>query len=177
MKQISEQTREKMRNIHLGKHLSKETKIKISEKHKGNHHSPNTEFKKGSKPPQTGIGLPQIREENHYKWIGGTHMTARRMAFRYGFNMTKCQGCNKENTKTHVHHIDENEHNNKLENLRILCPKCHNNLHGIGIGTRFEKGHKCSNTIRNKISIANKGHTAWNKGLTKEDYIKRKEVK
>lgn len=29
----------------------------------------------------------------------------------------------------HIHHKDENRHNNKLENLVVLCAKCHRRLH------------------------------------------------
>jgi hypothetical protein len=28
-----------------------------------------------------------------------------------------------------VHHLDENRHNNSLENLRIVCPTCHSEVH------------------------------------------------
>jgi len=117
----------------------------------------------GRKSERKGKAFPQIREENHYKWVGGTRATARRIAERYGFNLSKCSICGKED-KTIVHHVDENPNNNKLENLRILCYKCHNQLHGIGINTQFKKGHKVSDEVRKKISMANKGKTAWNKG-------------
>lgn len=108
---------------------------------KGKHTSPKTEFKKGMATWCKGKSCPQLQGENHYKWKGGTHATARRIAYRYGFDMTKCQICKKKG-KVFVHHIDENPYNNNLNNLRILCPKCHNELHGIGLLNRFQKGHK-----------------------------------
>lgn len=122
------------------------------------------QFVVGTVPRQTGVGLPQIREENHYKWTGGTRATARRMAIRYGFNMNKCMSCKKNGIMV-VHHIDENYRNNKIDNLRILCNSCHYAVHGFGAETQFKKGHKVSRNIRMKISKANKGKVAWNKGL------------
>lgn len=124
-------------------------------------------FEKGMIPHNKDKAMPKIREENHYKWKGGTHATARTMAYRYGFNLNKCVGCNKNTKKTVVHHIDENPYNNKLSNLRILCYKCHAELHGLGLKTRFKKGHKVSKEVRDKISKANKGQKPWNKGLKK----------
>lgn len=39
-----------------------------------------------------------------------------------------CLHCgSKENL--HVHHKDKNHENNRLENLLVLCAKCHNHLH------------------------------------------------
>jgi 5-methylcytosine-specific restriction endonuclease McrA len=111
-------------------------------------------FVKGTIPRHKGIGLPQIREKNHYKWVGGSRATARTMAKRYGFNLNKCISCGTTGNMV-VHHVDENFHNNKLDNLRILCYKCHNQLHGTGEETRYKKGHKVSQEIRNKIGRAN----------------------
>ena len=108
---------------------------------KGKHCSPKTEFKKGRISERKGQPFPQIREENHYRWIGGCRSDARVLALRYGFNLSKCSICKKKD-RTVVHHVDENTNNNKLENLRILCFKCHNQLHGCGVETRFKKGHK-----------------------------------
>lgn len=44
-----------------------------------------------------------------------------------------CEKCGKESNwednKMHVHHIDKNNKNNQVNNLQILCAKCHENLH------------------------------------------------
>jgi len=42
-----------------------------------------------------------------------------------------CMTCGKNNTKFDlvVHHIDNNNKNNKVENLKILCQSCHAKLH------------------------------------------------
>lgn len=48
----------------------------------------------------------------------------------------KCQKCGTSNKKLHLHHIDGNgSHktkfpNNSPENLRVLCPSCHSEIHG-----------------------------------------------
>lgn len=104
---------------------------------KGRHVSPKTEFKKGRISERKGKSFSQIREKNHYRWNGGCHSTARRIALRYGFNLSKCSICEKKGRMV-VHHVDENPKNNNLNNLRILCFKCHNQLHGMGIETQSE---------------------------------------
>ena len=40
----------------------------------------------------------------------------------------KCQDCNFRKV-IHVHHIDQDHNNNKLENLKLLCKPCHMNMH------------------------------------------------
>jgi len=127
----------------------------------------NGRFIAGRVSERKGKPYLQIREEKHPNWIGGTRATARRIAERYGFNLLKCSICGKKE-KCVVHHVDENEHNNNLNNLRILCYGCHNQLHGAGMGTRFQKGHNVPLQVREKISMANKGKTAWNKGRKKQ---------
>ena len=139
--------------------LTKKQKTEIGRNVKGR-------FIKGRRSERKGKPYNQIRGENHFKWTGGCRTTARTMAIRYGFNMEKCSIC-KSLGLTVVHHVDENFRNNSLENLRILCHKCHNQLHGHGIKTRFKKGHKVSKETRMKISKANKGKRAWNKGRNK----------
>ena len=42
----------------------------------------------------------------------------------------KCDICgwNEDERISEVHHLDEDRNNNKIENLRILCPICHKKL-------------------------------------------------
>jgi len=38
----------------------------------------------------------------------------------------KCQSCHKQlRAVWHIHHRDGNPNNNRLSNLRVLCPTCH----------------------------------------------------
>jgi 5-methylcytosine-specific restriction endonuclease McrA len=32
--------------------------------------------------------------------------------------------------RLHVHHLDRDHENNNLSNLQVLCPDCHNSVHG-----------------------------------------------
>lgn len=74
--------------------------------------------------PGVGSGGNQLLEKNHqYKDGIGCF---RKIAFEYYDN--KCNRCGKLNDLL-VHHIDENRHNNKVENLEILCKKCHQDHH------------------------------------------------
>ena len=114
-------------------------------------------FVKGRASERKGKPFYQIREENHPKWTGGCRSTARTIAIRYGFNLSKCSICGSKD-RTVVHHVDENYRNNELKNLRILCFRCHNQLHGHGLETRFKKGHEVSKETRMKIAKANTKH-------------------
>lgn len=47
-----------------------------------------------------------------------------------GYMINKCFECNIENWNNkplnmELHHIDGNKYNNKLDNLKLLCPNCH----------------------------------------------------
>jgi len=39
-----------------------------------------------------------------------------------------CQNCGIENTKLQVHHINRCPLDNRIENLALLCPQCHQGL-------------------------------------------------
>ena len=43
----------------------------------------------------------------------------------------KCEKCNHslEGVKPHIHHKDGNPKNNKMSNLKVLCPNCHSSVH------------------------------------------------
>jgi 5-methylcytosine-specific restriction endonuclease McrA len=43
----------------------------------------------------------------------------------------KCEKCRNslEGLKPNIHHIDGNPKNNKLSNLKVLCPNCHSKAH------------------------------------------------
>jgi DNA-directed RNA polymerase subunit RPC12/RpoP len=47
----------------------------------------------------------------------------------------QCQACGLDSKETsilfHVHHIDENKHNNHSKNLILLCHNCHSEIHGL----------------------------------------------
>ena len=46
-----------------------------------------------------------------------------------------CQACGLDSNESdilfHVHHIDENKHNNHPKNLILLCHNCHSEIHGL----------------------------------------------
>ena len=43
----------------------------------------------------------------------------------------RCEKCGHylDDVKPHIHHKDGNPKNNKLSNLKVLCPNCHSNVH------------------------------------------------
>lgn len=82
-------------------------------------------IKKGLiKAPFTGSGGNQWGENNHQYTTGKT--SYKRNTFNY--KDKKCERCG-SNTHILVHHKDENRENNSLENLEVLCKKCHQHHH------------------------------------------------
>jgi 5-methylcytosine-specific restriction endonuclease McrA len=87
--------------------------------------------------PGVGSGGNQLGENNHqYKTGIGSYSTK---AFkRYGRQCNRC----KSTTNLLVHHINHDRSNNNIENLEVLCKKCHQNHHCI----RDEKGRFIQHT-------------------------------
>lgn len=95
---------------------------------KGKHISKETEFKKNATPWNKGKDCPQLQEEKHGAWKGGSHSTAKRIALRNKKDLTNCQICNSKKN-INIHHIDGNPKNNNPKNLGIICCFCHNAMH------------------------------------------------
>ena len=119
------------------KKIGKANKIALKKFHKNNpNYKNNGMFKKGEGWPK---GKPRlsVREEKHPNWNGGIQ-SYRKILKRRGIEIKECSKCG-INRKLVVHHIDKNRKNNDINNLQILCFKCHNDLHEIGVKTRFKK--------------------------------------
>lgn len=61
-------------------------------------------------------------------WKGGINRItqAKKAKEYYG---EKCQSCGRDDLRLHVHHKDENWKNNQIDNLMVLCYKCHSKIH------------------------------------------------
>ena len=117
--------------------MNQETKEKISKTLKGNSNcGKKTQFKKGQIPWNKNKPHLKIRQENHYKWKGGSRSTAKRILERKKIDLTKCRICKDAKKRKIIHHHDGDIHNNILGNLAVLCDFCHNSIHGSGIKTR-----------------------------------------
>jgi len=146
---------EKMRLAKKGKHMSPITEFKKGHPHgkrfekgqepwnkglEGLRLSPETEFKKGQTPWNKNIEYTQIQWDKHPNFKGGKKSYVK-MVKRLKLKPV-CEACGKSEEdfgrRMHVHHIDTNRENNKLNNISILCVKCHNNLHK---NWRFRKCH------------------------------------
>jgi 5-methylcytosine-specific restriction endonuclease McrA len=62
-------------------------------------------------------------KEKNSRWNGGIG------SYRKYIKIEKCEGCGSKQKLLYVHHKDKNRHNNLLENLKVLCPKCHYKEH------------------------------------------------
>jgi len=67
-------------------------------------------------------------------WIDGRNSYSgdlwRRIAFA-NMKHRECEICGvalSESRELHIHHIDKNRSNNNIDNLMIVCVKCHNNI-------------------------------------------------
>lgn len=142
-----------------GKHHSEDTKNKIKLKHKGKHFSPETEFKKGNHPktefkkgihPKTQFKKGVVPKTAFKKGMKPWNYIDGRSKFlgpdRYGDDWNKirltvykrdnysCQECGITMSETkkahHVHHkkpFIESE-DNSIKNLITLCPPCHRKI-------------------------------------------------
>ena len=83
----------------------------------------NTKYKTGELHPNytSGYGSYRSRAIKHY----GEH----------------CSKCNYDKIIhiLQVHHIDNDRQNNKIENLQVLCPNCHAEIHWGPKGTQRKK--------------------------------------
>ena len=66
--------------------------------------------------------------KNHFNWKGGVSRTYSLRLKKEHFRDCPCFYCSKSK-KLDIHHLDKNFHNNKLNNLMIVCRGCHNKLH------------------------------------------------
>lgn len=109
---------------------SVEFREKQSRDKKGKHYSARTEFRKGHKTWNKGISHTAIHQERHPFFTTGIRSYVKH-AKRNG-KLPICEDCGKSGTfgtKIHVHHIDGNRNNNDITNLKVLCSKCHVNIH------------------------------------------------
>ena len=97
---------------HKGKIISKEMREVLSKKLKGRIFTPEHRKK---------ISLSLMGEKS-YNYKTGKY------CYRKLIVIDKCYYCD-ETDNLHVHHIDKNRDNNKLENLMVVCFKCHCKIH------------------------------------------------
>ena len=70
------------------------------------------------------------RERGFFKKLEGAHADPRAIARRVK-ELTICEAIGCEAVADHVHHVDENPHNNDVQNLMGLCAKHHKHAHHL----------------------------------------------
>lgn len=116
------------------------------------------------------------------KYISGTNL--KKLLFKFSLKENECEKCGLKNEwmnekiSLHLDHINGNHYDNRLENLRILCPNCHSQTSTFGT-KRFKKEREirlceCGKKISNKTSI--KCYYCSNTGKTKKFEVSKEEL-
>lgn len=97
------------------------------------------------------------------RWKGGKAIYNKLALEHYGKNCQECGIYDDRLKKMHVHHIDHDRLNNKLDNLMVLCAKCHKakhpqkaTEHQKRIASKTHKGKPKSEEQKKKMSEARK---------------------
>lgn len=103
-------------------------------------------------PERVGIGSGKGQEvlgkSPYFKTGIGVYRKIKKMSMEE----LKCERCG-STENLHVHHKDEDRHNNKIENLELLCKPCHKTEHMGGEKNYFSKlTWEKVNEIRDKLS-------------------------
>lgn len=90
-------------------------------------YSPNQSGKGMKKKERTKFTVDGL---NNGKFPNAQSYKLKNWLIRHGLKENKCECCgidewNGKPIKCSLHHKDGNKHNNKIDNLIILCPNCH----------------------------------------------------
>ena len=130
-RKLSIETRQKIREAHIGMKVSDETKQKMR--------------------------IAKLGEKS-YNWLGGKSFEPYSIEFNKELKQSilkrdnyKCQNlkCLKKSNKLHIHHIDYDKKNNNLDNLITLCNSCHSKT--VGRNGREQSINYYQSILINKI--------------------------
>lgn len=85
------------------------------------------------KPPDPRVPLAQLLVDGRV--AQRSHL--KRRLFEVGLKDNECESCGiseweGRRLKLHLHHVNGRKHDNRLENLQILCPNCHSQTPNYG---------------------------------------------
>lgn len=81
--------------------------------------------------------VSKIRGSNHYLWKGGLS----RRPYRKMKKKTACERCG-DTFQLLIHHKNGDHYDNQLDNLEVLCNRCHSSLHKTGYWESVRNGDK-----------------------------------
>ena len=88
--------------------------------------------------------------ENNPQWKGGKSAYKNMALKHYGRRCMNCGKIDEREKYIHVHHRDHDRSNNHIENLEVLCAKCHKTKHPRK-ATDYQK-QRASETNKGKIT-------------------------
>jgi hypothetical protein len=144
----------KVNNLGVRRHGIDPGKCKICDRVLKSHQNKCCSYKCSSKyRSQLNVSLWLSGKKNGLK---GDQVSSYVIRYLRNINDDKCQECgwSELNTYTNtkpltVHHIDGNWRNNKIENLKLLCPNCHSLTRNYG-GRNRGKGRPARQKWRKK---------------------------
>jgi len=150
---------QKGHKINLGRHFSKEHKKRLSESHMGM----KTALKHGDSP---------------YK---NYHIMKKSRIVLLKRTKGRCELC--DNRGKHIHHLDNSGTNHNLENLILVCSKCHSFLHAnfdkdgrqIKINTKHSRTYGMNlREIGEKFKVSRQTIYQWIQIPEKEAWLRKK---
>jgi hypothetical protein len=105
----------------------------------------------GLKPLFSRIPLELILVENS-TYTGSAHLKKRLIAEGILENRCQCCGISEwlgQPLSLHLHHVSGNNHDNRLSNLRLLCPNCHSQTDTY-CGKSLKKSRLCPDCGRQR---------------------------
>ena len=130
---LSEETKEKIRQGHLGKKLSPDHRDQVIKTLNHGKGDKNPAWKGGE--TRTGTGYVLVRQPKHPCALGNGYVPKHRLVVEASLNRPLA-------STEHVHHINGIKDDNRLENLAVVTPEEHWMIHRGSVEARAKVGLK-----------------------------------
>jgi hypothetical protein len=117
---------------------------------------------KGYKQSPDHVAKRSRSGDKHHRWLGDavSEKAGRTRAHRLYKTIGPCWSCGSE--KSERHHIDGNTANNRVDNIAVVCRRCH--MAADGRLDEFRELAKRNQTAAHAMRWAGRTDTAWRSG-------------